>query len=404
MLLAVALLVTSIGCGGGNNSATAGSHLAKRAFVSNDQTSTLQIIDATKDVNSGFTISVGSRPGPMFLSNDKKFTLVFSRTTNLLQLVDNSTETGTASVTLQDLSDSFVLLSDGKTAFAAVRNVGVDVIDFSTATITSTIAGGFPKRVVLSHNGAKLLVFPDPTGNQDSITVIDTASKAATATITGFSRPVYGVFSSDDSKAYVMNCGPECGGAAADASGNTSVSTVDLTTTPPTITQNVVVAAATVGLLDSSNLYVAGTPPGANCGGNPAGVACGRLSVVNTSTMTVSTSGVVITDGYHDRMELGTNNRLYVGARTCTNIAATGSTAARGCLSIFNSAAGTAVVPATFGDVTGLAPIAGRDVVYVIQTGQNQNGELEIFNTGTDALQSTQVDIVGNAIDVKDIE
>src|SRR5581483_6051346 len=224
-------------------------------------------------------------------------------------------------------------------------------------------------RLVLSNNGGKLLVFPDPRAGIDTVTVIDTGSKAVTATIGGFSRPVFGVFTSDDTKAYIMNCGPECGGAAADANGNTSVSVLDMTANPPAITQSVVVSAATVGLLNGGSLYVAGTPPGADCAGSPPGLTCGRRNVVNTSNLTVSTTGVVISDGFHDRMVSTSNNRVYIGARTCTNIQASSSASARGCLSIFNTSSNTAVVPPTFGDVTGIAPIMGRDVVYVVQQG-----------------------------------
>jgi hypothetical protein len=125
---------------------------------------------------------------------------------------------------------------------------------------------------------------------------------------------------------------------------------------------------------------------------------------VNTSNLAGPTSGVVISDGFHDRMVSASNNRIYIGAQTCTNIQGSSSATTRGCLSIFNTSSNTAVVTPTFGDVTGIAPIMGRDVVYVIQQGPNHNGELEIFDTATDALQPTQVDIVGNAIDVVDVE
>jgi hypothetical protein len=107
-----------------------------------------------------------------------------------------------------------------------------------------------------------------------------------------------------------------------------------------------------------------------------------------------------ITDGYHDRMEMGANGQLFIGARTCTNINApsSGSTPGevRGCLSIFNTGKSTVVVPAILGDVTGIQPISHRNVVYVVQS-----GELSIFDTSTDKLQATQVDIIGQAVDVK---
>jgi hypothetical protein len=54
------------------------------------------------------------------------------------------------------------------------------------------------------------------------------------------------------------------------------------------------------------------------------------------------------------------------------------------------------VIPPATGDVTGIQPIATRSVVYVVQ-----DGELQIYDTSTDKLQSTQVDIRGQAQDVK---
>ena len=68
----------------------------------------------------------------------------------------------------------------------------------------------------------------------------------------------------------------------------------------------------------------------------------------------------------------------------------------RGCLSMLNTSNSNVVVAPVNGDVTGIAPITNRNVVYVAQA-----GELEIFDTTTDALQSKQIDIIGQAIDVK---
>ena len=111
--------------------------------------------------------------------------------------------------------------------------------------------------------------------------------------------------------------------------------------------------------------------------------------------MTVAATAT-ITDGYHNHMEMGPNRQLFIGARTCTNInsAASGSTPGevRGCLSIFDTKKATAVIPPNIGDVTGIQPIGRRNVVYVVQ-----NANLHIYDTTTDKLQTTQVDIVGSS-------
>jgi len=103
--------------------------------------------------------------------------------------------------------------------------------------------------------------------------------------------------------------------------------------------------------------------------------------------MTVSNqSPIFITDGYHNRMEMSANGQLFIGARTCS----------AGCLSIFDSNQSKINFSSDTGDVTGIQPITRRHVVYVCE-----NGELRIYDTTTDKLQANQIDIIGQAVDVK---
>jgi hypothetical protein len=276
-------------------------------------------------------------------------------------------------------TESFVVAPDNATVYAAVPNVAVtgqtagavEVLSATSLTLTNTIPVPRARRLVLSHNGNKLLVFADAV---DQMWVVDTATKTATA-VTGFDRPVSGVFSTDDSKAYILNCGPECGGTAA------KVTVLDMASNTPGA--SVAVSAATVGFLDSSgNLYVAGTAAGG-----------GKLDVVNSSSLTVSKPGVAISDGTHTIMKLGANGKLFVASRAC-------SSTGQGCLSIFDTAAGSAVTSAAGGgDVTGIEPVSARSVVYVIE-----GGELVIYDTTTGKPQTTQIDIVGKAIDVRVVD
>ena len=69
--------------------------------------------------------------------------------------------------------------------------------------------------------------------------------------VPGFDRPVFGIV--NGSTAYILNCGPQCGGTQA------SVAVFDLTSL--TITSTIPVDAATMALLNGSTLYVAGTSP-----------------------------------------------------------------------------------------------------------------------------------------------
>jgi hypothetical protein len=419
----IATIWVTVSCGSYNNPSSSQqrtSGLKFRAFVSNPlrplssggTAPLLEIVDALQDKLSGFVvnlISANPDPGLMVLSPNKKFTLVFSASNNAVTVIDNGREnlvqsgTGTLpSIPLPGFTDSMAVGSDNLTAYAAVSSTpvvgqspgAVEVLNLSGANISATLPVSGARTIVGSHNVNRILVFGDQA---DTVTVIapsligTNVDPRTTVQSAAFDHPVWGIFSSDDTTAYILNCGAECGGLAA------SVTVLDLNTNTPGT--NIPVDGATVGLLSGSTLYVAGTPPGTACGSGTAATSCGIADVIDLSSMTV-TGSVVITDGFHDRMELGSNGQIFIGARTCTNIniAASGSNPGevRGCLSIFNTSNSSVVVPPNNGDVTGLQPITNRTVVYVVQ-----QGELRIYDTTTDKLQSKQVDILGQAIDVK---
>lgn len=372
----------------------------------------LEIVDALKDRLPGFVVNLSGaspEPGLMVVSPNKKFTLVFSASNNAVTAMDNARESllqsgagALPSITLPGFTDSLVVGSDNLTAYAAVSSTpvvgqspgAVEVLNLSKAVISATLPVSGARTIVGSHNGNRILAFGD---RADTVTVIapslvgTNADPRTTVQSSAFDHPVWAVFSSDDTTAYVLSCGPECGGAAA------RVTVLDLNTNIPGA--SIAVDAATIGLLSGNTLYVAGTPPGTACGSGTTATTCGMVDIVDLSSMTV-TGSAVITDGYHHRMELGSNGKLFVGARTCTNIniPASGSNPGevRGCLSIFNTSNSNVVVAPDNGDVTGLQPITNRNVVYVIQ-----QGELRIYDTTTDKLQAQQVDILGQAIDVK---
>ena len=432
----VAASVTIISCGGSGSSSTTHkpSGLTFRVFISNPLFPTgiggtglnapvLNIVNALQDedvLSSSVVSLVGAvaQPELMAVSANLKFTLVYSPAGNSVAVVDNSTETiaaaaGTTSslptISLPGLTESLVVNQFATTAYAAVPTAAVtgqapgavEVLNLQNGSITASIPVPGAHFVVLSPDGNHVLVFSD---NSDVVTVITTIL-VGTATdprsyVTGFDRPVWAIFTSNDS-AYVLNCGLQCGGTAAGVSVFNLGASSPVSTTP--------VSAATYGLLSGSNLYVAGTaparPPGTNtCAGTTtAATSCGRLSVIDTSSMTV-TGSAIITDGYHDRMQVSQNGQLYIGSHSCTNINISGGEV-RGCLSIFNTNSPGVAIPPNVGDVTGMQQITGRDIVYVIQ-----NGALGIYDTDTNQLQVTpgdtlnnngQVDIVGPLFDVK---
>jgi hypothetical protein len=377
----------------------------------------LNVVDGQRDLISPNVVSVGAtspQPGLMVLYPNKRFTLVFSASNNSATVVDNSTQ-GVAQKTgnnetfaVPGFTESIVVTQDNGTALAAVPTAPVagqspgvvNVVDLSTDTTSATIPIPGARYLVQSHNGNRVLVLGS---TPDTVTVL-TPSSVGTSTDPRldiqsplFDHPVWGVFSNDDSTAYILNCGPQCGGATA------SITFLDMNSNVPGPT--IPVDAATIGLLSGNTLYVAGTKPGFTCAASTAATlatSCGEVSTVDLAAQTV-TATATITDGYHYKMEMGANNQLFIGARTCTNVnlPANGNSPGevRGCLSILNISKSSVVVPPLVGDVTGIEPINRRNVVYVVQ-----NGELGIYDTTTDKLQSTQVNIVGQAIDVLEVD
>ena len=424
-----------------------------RAFVSNPLfpnsvgggSPALQVVDAKRDLLSVSVISLASvgsnlsSAGMMVESPDKKRTLVYSPADNKLGLVDNAGESLSKTISLPGPTESFFFF-DNNTIFVAVPNATVSGgpagvvqrIDLTSDVVTATLPIAAAHYLVPSPNKNQILVFSDNSDSATLITpsLIDASSASTITTCTSvqtaactipaaLDRPVWAVFSTSGTTAYVMNCGPQCGGAGVGAcmtfSLCTSIVVFDMTQNPPALSNTIPVPAATVGLLQGNTLYVAGTPKLAadnDCSGaTPATAAttCGRLTAVNTATLSAAT--VPIADGFHNRIALSFNNQLFVGSRNCTNInqpvTAPGSgTEVRGCLSIADvtsgsvTASGVKVAPDQ-GDVTGIEPITNRTVVYVCE-----GGRLRIYDTTTDALETKpqQPNVIGQAVDVKQVD
>jgi hypothetical protein len=262
-------------------------------------------------------------------------------------------------------------------------------MNITTGAITATLPVAGAHYLALSPDGNTLLVFSD---GSDSLTQVATAligtnQTGVTTVVPGFDRPVGALF--NGSTAFVFDCGPECGGTQASVVQYSSATGIGTTVDLP---------GATFGLLtgNGSILYVAGTPPGTACPSGTAAPKCGTLTIVDTASMTVNGSPAIITDGYHNRMQISDNGQLFIGARSCSNVNT--STEIRGCLSILNTSTGAVVIPPALGDATGIQPISGRDVAYVCQ-----GGTFEIFDTTTDQflVQTTGTVIVGQSFDVK---
>lgn len=401
LLWIVVLAFLVAGCGGSSSTSNSNNiapltNLKKRVLVSNVQAGTIDFVDAQKDLINAKTLGVTSAT-KMVTSGGT--TVALNTALPVLPIIDNPTETVTFNAAMGDQPFDVAISPDGKTAWAAERNLGfIQSVTTATGTVNTAIRIPNARRLVMSPGGSKLLVFPDPQTqtppNASTFFVVDTASNAV-QTITNaanLDQPFTAVFGSSDTQAFILNCGAECGGSSTGA----SVVSVDFTGGAQNFGTLVPVKGATVGLLNGTNLYVAGSAAApASC---PL-TRCGVLTVINTGSFTAGPD-IPITDGLHENMAITTTGRLYVGAGSCTVQAGTAANTTRGCLSIFNTSASTVTFPSESSfrqnfSVTSLVPISGRNIIYVIQ-----GGELDIFDSATDALAAniTQIDIIGNAV------
>ncbi len=364
-------------------------------------------------------LSTGNSPGLMVTSPTRNIAAVFDASSSNVYTVDTLTEAVSGNVRLPGPTSSMVFPTAVPIGYAAIPSAtingysfagAVDVMNFPASQLI-TIAVTNAQTVIANANGAQLLVF---SNDSDSITVLSPAnavppvdlsclSNAANSVCTivpGFDRPVYGIVNGNT--AYILNCGPQCGGIMA------SVMVLDLPSL--TITATIPVDAATWAVLNGTTLYVAGTSPSnhACTGQTTQAKTCGRLSIVDLSSATV-TGTAVITDGYHDRMDLTVEGQLFIGSYDCTNIGNVSfpNGEIRGCLSIFRTADNSVFIPPDNGDVTGLQGFTSRFVEYVAE-----DGNLRVYNTYenidilliNDFVPEGTINIVGDVIDVKAID
>ena len=486
LILLLFLLPASLvwlSCGGGSSSSgSKSSGLSYRAFISNSVSASTQagvyIVNALKDVRGTISpISAGNTPGMMVVTPNLAQTLVFSGngtqfSDNQFTIISNGSETAASNVILPGMTESFVVSPDSSTAYVAVPTALVTgqspgviaVISLPSGAVTAAIScppvnptnlvcvwpatgpQGFNQPyqfLSMGNTGTRILAFSQGADSVANTIAVITPSSVGTAYplvtfVPGFDHPVAAFFNSDDTTAYVVNCGAECGGQQA------SIQALDLTTTPPTPGTAVPVPAATVALVvNSSTMYLAGTPysggvPSQACqpAQTTAATSCGVLTIFDLSSMSVvqprvqppycpagKQCPIVITDGYHTHLSLGANGQLFIGARTCTEIVAPvpppAGAEVRGCLSIYNTQSsavgsvqpGGVIIPPANGDVTGIQPIAKRgsgmaqEAVYVVQ-----GGSLNIYDATIDALEYNPNNtnnpgevngLVGDFVDVK---
>jgi hypothetical protein len=419
--------------------------LANRVMVGvsfNGSQGSLAILDANRDIRSNvqdtiktFSIAGFSAgfPGQIFNFPEQTRGYVYSDSDASLTIVDYSKESAGASAgtfvpknTAVALSSTFTLIvaalqslgeisvidnATGRSYFLQLPNVqNVSINQGGTVIFATVRNSNLLYRVLKLNTNA-----PVPPGAIDcqpyNLPVYCVVPVPGT-----YDRPIGAYFSLDGTTAYVLNCGPECGGTTASVSylqqGALTIDVIPTSTPYPSpVTANVPVpGGVTTALSDGTTLYVAGQQL------QPDGLFAGNLSTISLSTNTV-TGKYSISDGNHSKLLFADDNTLWIGSQYC----ATGERAKLGqnynCLTRFDLGAKTAsIIPAvTLGSATATVPYPNTDnnlYYYGSLTGlcwvQNKHkvytaygGQVHAFNTADGSeINNTNITVQGTALDV----
>ena len=408
----------------------------------------LQFVDAFYDIRqsfndktASFSISGYSGQLPITIQNmpEEQLGAVYGSGDGSLTLVNYEKEATAGSVGgLSGFSSSVFVTRNQNYAFAAnqASHVFTAVNQASGASVPLSLPGVY--RVSVNPGGSVALAFVQnsnylyypvqltaaqtltysggpstwPLGAVDCepqnaptwcmLQALDPTSTAGNLKPLAFDRPVKAVFSADGSTAYVLSCGPECGGSFASVTpvpiapmifleGKKSGS---LPTTDTLAKAAIRISGgASNALVDGSTMYVVGQRL------EPDGLFGGYLTVLNLATRGISTP-VSVSDGAPgavSRLLLADDNTLWIGMTKCTNGERFATGQPYGCLTMYNTASRKVVLLEPYlGDLTGIAAVTGLHKIYVAQGGQ-----VYIFHTqdGT-SIDNQYVTVTGTAYDV----
>ena len=362
---------------------------------------------------TGTVSGLGGPSSSIFISRNAQWVFAASQQAHVLTIVNQGGggSSGSTSLSLPGIYRVSVN-PGGSVALAFVQNS--DFVYYPrqlTASQTKAYSGGpstWPKAAVdcEPQNAPSWCLFQSQSPDQ-----LDSTGNYYGAPL-AFDRPVKAVFSTDGSTAYIMNCGPECGGSKASVSllptaptiftlgqpsGQLPTNAALAATCPASGTASActipVPGGATNALIDSSTMYVVGQQR------MPDGFWGGHLTVLNLTNDSAA-APVSISDGTPgtpSRMVEGDDSTLWIGMIQCTEGERYNNNQPYGCLTMYNTAKQQVTLLEPYaGDATGVTAVTSLHKVYAAEGGQ-----VYIYSTADGhALDNQYVTVTGTAWDV----
>lgn len=172
------------------------------AYVTNEKSGTLSIIDIARDEVVG-EIRAGGRPRGMAFASGGARLYVSDAQSNALKVLDLAARAVSASIDLGESPEGVSASPDGRWIVAAVEiSNSVAFVDAKTGMLAFSVktAGKNPEHAVFSPDGRWLYVSAE---DADSVDVVDVAARRQVAAIRVGRRPRGIAFTPDGKRAYV---------------------------------------------------------------------------------------------------------------------------------------------------------------------------------------------------------
>lgn len=367
------------------------------------------------------TGTVSGLSGPsssIFITRNEEYIFAASQAAHVLTIVNQINSTATA-LSLPGIYRVSVN-PGGSMALAFVQNSNYAYFPLQLTTAQSLAYSGGPTTWPKAaedcepQNGPTWCLFQLQSPDH-----VDLTGNYYGAPLT-FDRPVKAVFSPDGSTAYVLSCGPECGGASSSVSllpvsplifllgKNSGLLPCNLPAVAACPNANAkpmvnipVPGGASNALIDTSasnRMFVVGQSPQTINGQILFG---GNLTQVNLSNNTAG-SPVAISDGQPGAMSRiieADDNTLWIAMTQCTVGVryATNPASGYGCLTMYNTSTNKVMLLEPYiGNATGIAAVSGLHKIYAAEGGQ-----VYIYSTKDgSSIDNQYVTVTGTAYDV----